>query len=467
MSAVFRYWRWIRINAQGMRSIEEIAEAKAFMHQQFPTLQGIHSDAIKVDDVEIQQQLVEQMQTGSTGNAQEAECCLRCFISHQIDWVCQDLTSKFGRQGQFKSIDLLQLVLTDVAVLKSNLDPSNSSSYQSLASKILQTFDPNRSQLSTWVKRLVASDREINAFLVERGIYLESSWAVLNSKSPQYLQRRLSLSPAELKVACALLESYHAVYLRDRLQVQQTSRRCSPPTTEQLIEMAKILQVKLGTIYSPEEVLESLHRLADRIRANRRPKIESIDDGQYRSWVEEQPVAEPDDLEEQNEFLRTYRREFQAALMQAIEQTVFNYFCRYQKRNEAEAQKFLKGLCLFHCHAIAMTKLNTYLQKEQYQVSRLLQLLKLREDVKRNTQIKLRAQVQELAARYITLSQLEQLMEKIDVALEEEIDRVMKEAQAEASTGKRDKQKPRSLFSSLLCRYLDQCSYFDCRSLQP
>lgn len=480
MSAASQYWRWVKINAAGNRLVEELSEAKAFMQQQFPALlnpldcttepgvKDSSSHPADLTDAEIQRSLIRVMQTDADEpNQKLAECCLRCFISNRIDWVCRDLAANFGQKGQFGQLDLLPLVLDDADVATFRTRRHAPLGYPSIASKALQTFDSERGQLSTWVKRLVISSPAMTAFLAERGIYLQSKWSVLNSKTPQFLQRRLDLPFDQLPFFSALLNSYRAVYQRDWLKSKSSkSSKCPPPTLTQLTEMAAILQAQFGRGYSPEEILASLEQLADRIREASHPRPISLEPEQYQALIEAKSAPEPDDDEQQNEFLTDYRQHFKAILTEAIEQTVLNRFRYYQKRDAVEAQKFLKGLSLFHCHAIAMTKLKTHLQKEQYQVTRLLQLLKLREDVKRNMQIKLRAQVRALAAQYITLAQLEQLMEKIESALEEQVDSVMEEARIEASTAKRDPGNPRSLFAASLCRYLDECSYFDTRSLE-
>jgi hypothetical protein len=53
-------------------------------------------------------------------------------------------------------------------------------------------------------------------------VYFISDWAILNDTKSKQLQRILAefhhLSEFEIRYSCILLESYHAVYRRDRLE---------------------------------------------------------------------------------------------------------------------------------------------------------------------------------------------------------------------------------------------------------
>ncbi|WP_088889667.1 hypothetical protein [Leptolyngbya ohadii] len=454
MNDASRYWRWVKLTAAGQRQVEDIAEARAFMQQQFP-------DPAIATNPEIQRRFMALMQSEDNQTRQLAECCLRCFISHQIESVCQDLASRFGTQGRFDRMDLLRLVLDDVEVVNFRSDRSSRkgngavSGYLSLASKILQTFDPEQSQLSTWTKRLIQTHPEVNAFLLDCGIYLASDWSLLNSTTSHYLKRFLAGS--DLQYGSALLDSYHAVYRRDRLKQNCNRRKCSSPTAEQLLEMAGLLKLQTGRNDSPQQILNDLHRLADRVREERCPRLESIDDEQHRPLVDEQIAPETDENDRQNEFLQTYRSQLMTGLDTSIQQTIHNRVSYFKAKKPNKVQPFLKGLLLFHCRGVAMSKIAPEIQmKQQYQVSRLLELDELREDVKQNLLQILQQQIKALAAGYVSLSQLERLTEAIDTALLEQVDRVIEEARVEASTGNRAKEPaPKSLFSRRLCRYLD------------
>src|SRR4028118_181847 len=136
MNSASRYWILIKIDAAGKRKIEEILPAKAFFLASFPEFTA----QSKVPDALIQRQLlhwtkeapeegilanlkIPQLKALNTTNANDkisddnrrllAERCLQCFISGQIDQVCQKLAAQFGNEHGFTSSDLLPFVLDD------------------------------------------------------------------------------------------------------------------------------------------------------------------------------------------------------------------------------------------------------------------------------------------------------------------------------------------------------------------
>ncbi|MEC4812105.1 MAG: hypothetical protein SAK29_02315 [Scytonema sp. PMC 1069.18] len=54
------------------------------------------------------------------------------------------------------------------------------------AREILQSFDCQRSNLSTWSGQKVKQHKPLNQFLLERGLYLASDWAILNDTRHEY-----------------------------------------------------------------------------------------------------------------------------------------------------------------------------------------------------------------------------------------------------------------------------------------
>ncbi len=106
-------------------------------------------------------------------------------------------------------------------------------------------------------------------------MYFISDWAILNDTKSKQLQRILAefhhLSESEIRYSCILLESYHAVYRRDRLKQRQNLLnsgqarilgRCLPPTATQLHEIALLLNAKATLRLGTEEVLNQLENLA-------------------------------------------------------------------------------------------------------------------------------------------------------------------------------------------------------------
>jgi hypothetical protein len=215
MGNSWKYWNFARIDATGTCKTQLIARAKAFFQTQFPAL----IDLEEVPSALVQAQLIQLLRSDSAplADRQLAEICLRCFISQQIKQTCLDLAQKFGHSSGFDQSDLLPLVLNDVEIaqpLTIGTSPTDSPTdsptepaqprFQPLAAKILQTFDPEKSGLSTWARQLAEHDKELNAVLQAQGVWLITDWAILNAATPTQIQRRLAsrLSESEVQSCC-------------------------------------------------------------------------------------------------------------------------------------------------------------------------------------------------------------------------------------------------------------------------
>lgn len=110
-------------------------------------------------------------------------------------------------------------------------------------------------------------------------MYLVSDWSILNDTRSKQLRRILTkfyhLTESEIHLACVLLESYHAVYRRNRLEQrrnQLTSERdrikkpCLPPTDAQLYDIAQLVNATVASSVGTEEVITQLKDLAKRLR---------------------------------------------------------------------------------------------------------------------------------------------------------------------------------------------------------
>lgn len=103
-----------------------------------------------------------------------------------------------------------------------------------------------------------------------------SNWAILNDTKSKQLERILRefhhRSESEITLACILLESYHAVYRRDRLMHRRhmsasgetiIKKPCLPPTPTQLQEIAQRVNAKITLNLRAEEVTAQLQDLAE------------------------------------------------------------------------------------------------------------------------------------------------------------------------------------------------------------
>jgi hypothetical protein len=486
MSAASRYWKIVKIDAAGSYKIQEIAVAKEFFLASFPELL-IQSE---VQDAIVQRQLLQWMKesklqgivaqsatkvetnlTTESSSGCVAEICLQCFISSQIERVCQQLAAQFGTDHNFTCADLLPFVLDDIS-RRQQKDKTNSlkSSYQSLVSDILQSFDPEQSSLATWTTRRVKHHKELNAFLLEHGVYLVSDWAILNDTTPKQLQRIFSefhqLSQGEIQQSKLLLESYHTVYRTQRIKQRQQGikGKCSPPTTEQLQQIGSILSSKTNQRFSPETVMKKLQEIAVRLREYRiyvrggslpTKPLEITDPGNLPDNKQFFDIPDNRDGEdEQSEFLRLYHQQFLKCLDQAIARVTSERVTQLQRKESQKAEKFLMALKLFHCQERAMSEIAKLVNLQaQYQVTRLLQLKAFRADVQQHLLVLLRDRVFEQAQAYTDLKRLQSLNQEIEAALTEQINKVINDSIKEASTA--NNHFPKSLFSQRLCRHLD------------
>lgn len=454
-----RYWFLVRIDSFGKCRTEEVEEAKAFFHQEFPGLVGRE----EVPDRELQRQLMQWFQKDGT-RCQMAEVCLRCFISNQIHEFCLELEQKFGKNHDFTSVELLPLVLDVGGSLSRQGTDESQTTYPSVTARILQTFDPDKSNLSTWTVRVVKSDRLFKGFLLERGIEHVTDWMILSYMNPGRLKRVLSdfdRTQAEINQALQILDTYHQVYRSQLFSRRQAGDRSRypDPTAQQLRQMAQHLSAT-RTI-SPEQVLEELQKLAQLLRSERlraRKGSAPLEPLNKSDPAFEHTTSSGDDSDEQSEFLAGYHQQFDTCLAQSVQQVIQDRFTYLQgKKNQKalkKAENFLKGLYLFHCQGVPMKDIAPQLGlRDQPQVSRLLELKNLRADIGRRMLFCLRTRVLKLAQCYVDPMQLRDLESKVQAVLGEEISTVIEKAQKEAHMG--INRVMNSNLSKMICQYLD------------
>ena len=498
MGSAARYWRFVRIDAAGRRKVETLAPAQDFFQQQF-------ADSIpkfKLFDEDIQRQLVllsrngersgKELQNGSSdlraqiedaNNIELAEVCLRCFVSNAIEQVCTQLEGQFGTKHGFSRYDLLPLVLDEDNPLRKSRR-RESTNYRSVISTILKSFDPDRGSLTTWTVRLVRRNRDLNAYLLECGVYLISDWAILNDTTVRRVRRILSefhtLTDSEIQEAAILLEAYHFVYRGDRLLKRKagTVGRCPQPSLEQLQRMAVYLkdrdkerQLRLGEQerepIEPNRLLARLQRLADWLRQYRifvrggPAQAESIEQegklGHNLPGVNNEEINP--DREDRNEFIDYYREQFSTCMDLAIADTIERWVSTMRRKKSSKHQQFLQALALFHERGMSMGEIAPLVGlKAQYQVSRLLKLKELRADIRQSLLVELRDRVKQKAERYRSgLKDLHEIDRQIEAALSEQVDDVLQEAAAEASVAQKG-DSTRSLYTRRLCQYLQSRS---------
>ncbi len=448
MGQTSRYWTLVKLGSNGRSYTGAIAAARQLFQAQFPDQDD------DLPDRKIQSHLWQIFQHSQQPSEQAAAAlCLRCCISHQVEQVCIQLETQFGAYYGFTRNDLFPYVLDDDGKATSQKQLGD---YQSLGRQILQTFNPERASLTTWTVRLVRQHAELNQFLLERGLCMLSDWAILNDTSQKKLRRVLTqfhhLTEIEVQQSWLLLESYHAIYRRDRI-MQGQKGQCLEPTAAQLRAIADLIQPANQQPVSPSAVLARLHLLADRLRHHRIAARGGHPPTQSLEQLEHLP-NELDDLSDtlQLEFLHAYRQQFRLCLGNAVEQVIRD---RQQRLKPPKDQAFCKGLYLFYCQGLSMTKIALEIGlNAQFEVTRLLKLKELRTDVRHRLLSCLRQYVLDKAKSYLGLDRLHHLDDQIDLALSEQVDTLLQADQASAATPKQYGSSQQ--FAQHICRYLDQ-----------
>lgn len=445
-----------------------IAAAQTYFHSSFPGL----TEQTEVSDTTLVRQLWRVCcQSTETDEHYLAEICLRCYISHQIYQVCYDLGAKFGSSNGFTCQDLLPFVLDDEVLLATQTQQkkiasssTSSKAYQSLATTVLQTFDPAKGSLNTWVNRYVKQHPELKRFLLQHGVYLVSDWALLNDTNPRQLQRILAdmyrLTSIEIQQTCELLVSYHLVYREDRLQQRLVGATlpCQPPTDEQLTRIANDLQTRTNRTLSAKTILSQLQAIALQLR---RYRI-AAQGGYVSSVAFDQPEIQPiversqtQDDEEQVEFIKLYQNHFFQSLDQAISQVIDDFVSQLQRKRSSVEQSFLTALHLFHCQGQSMTQIAPQIGlKKQYEVTRLLKLNELRADIRHQLLVMLRDRILDIAKQFTDSERLQSLDRQVELILDEQISSIIQEAESEVKSPIRN-QPLRSLLARRLCHYLN------------
>lgn len=297
-----------------------------------------------------------------------ATLCLRCYISEPLLKACKRIANLFsGTEKQFNYQDLLPFVLNDDGecliildedrkrqLILDNNDTTISTDYKIFSVEVLRTFRPNSESsmsLDNWAYLQTKQNPEIKSFLSEFGLKHLSDWALMNRARLKQLER-LSMCDRHL------VEIFHAVYRRDRLQQGQKGvRKCPNPSTAQLQEMIERLQERDIAIKTTEELFKQLKKVATQLR-------------QYDIWSYREPleIYNPDlkdyaprpDLHtdalneldvEQQELLEFFHQQLKLALVQAIEQEMTTRIEKLKKsKNYAVlAEKFIPGLQLYYC----------------------------------------------------------------------------------------------------------------------
>ncbi|MGB3534254.1 MAG: hypothetical protein WBA13_12145 [Microcoleaceae cyanobacterium] len=448
MGTLSRYWIWFGIDSLGHCHSREIPAAKTFMKQHFSQLTQTESDSqlsTELNPRQIQQQLVKWR--GDPELVLLVNISLRCFISNQLKDFCYSLQQRFSNAYDLRSEELLPYLLD--AHLEEDSHPES----ESLTTKIIESFEPSKGNLSTWTIRIAKSDARLKQILLEHGIEQVTDWLILNQTSVGQLQRVLSnfnSTQIEIEQGLNLLTLYHQVYRQQILEERQkgSRKRYPEPSKTQLEQIAKL--AKIDSL-SAENVLEQLQNIAQILREER---IQRKTQPHYSS--QQKSISSSSNL--------TSLKELNLCLADAVQAVIEHRLIYYQpkkntpksqERYRAKIENFIKALHWFHCHRLSMGEIAEKLGfNDQPRVSRLLELKQLRSDIRRNTVRCLCNRVTQLVQdrEEINLEQLQNLSEKVEKALGDKIDQAIAEDRKNANTGIAYRQF--SQLSQTICQYL-------------
>lgn len=425
-----RYCRLVRLDSSGGFQVQTLPQVQAwFLHQCADLLIDT-----PMPDPRIQRRLLSLWRLGGPEGG-VAELSLRCFVSHSILQVCTQLANQFGTFYRFSREDVLPLVLDDVG--------DAHRTYQPFTVQILNSYDEAKAQLSAWAAQLTRNHNELNRYLVGKGLYRTSDWAILNDTTAEQLQRILAeyhrCRPAEVEAAQALLHQYHRVYRQERLQPSQRRRgRCQPPTAAQLQRMLPGVPAAEGSARL-KGLAAQLRQYRIHVRGGHPTTFLAADLGDdFNLEHLPDPVQGWGDEEiDQVEFLQVYRGCLQGALKQALVQTIQARLTCLQQRDPTKGWAYLQGLWLFYGKGLSMGEIAPHLGlKSQVQVTRLLQLGQLRQAVGGQLVAELQHQVWPHVLRYTSTDRLAQIADQLDQLLAAEVEGLMAAAVAEIQASK-------------------------------
>lgn len=446
MDNAFRYWQLVRLTSSGECQPQVLTPVQTWLQSTFADMLA----APDTSDSELQGVLL-TLCNSPHDNAPLAGLSLRCYVSHQVRSVCLRLAAQFGETYGFTATELFFLVLDDDGQLAPEHSP--------FTVEILKSYDPAKAALSTWSNRLTNNHPALNRALLEKGLYRASDWAILNDTSLEQLQRILRqyhlCGEYEVTQAMALLERYQQVYRRDRIAQRQAGQtgRCQVPTPEQLRAINSDVPAK--------ELLLQLRQLAGQLRQYRiharggTPLTYRREDPNWDQIADSQPSPPGGSEDDQDEFLQLYRQALVSGLADAIAQVIQANIDRLQRRQPSQGNVYVQGLHLFHCQGLSMGVLAAEIGlKSQVQATRLLDLKRLRADVRHQLIPQLCETVGQQVLSYVSVDRLKAIDQILEALLTEEVDEVIASAAAEAQIPRGRTAK--SLFAQQLCTTIHQ-----------
>ncbi|MFH7027556.1 MAG: hypothetical protein ACHBN1_19680 [Heteroscytonema crispum UTEX LB 1556] len=384
MAALSKYWKICRISLKSEKVGYEyrlVPIAQEFFQRQFSQLQPKPevSEQHHCQNSDIQAGLLSYFNARNSAvdarSRAQAGLCLRCEVSYPILKACQKIDNLFGGEKCFTYQDLLPFVLNDdgKALVILDGDRKNqlvldrdgevkTTAYKFFTVEVLRTYKLNshsNMSLDNWAYLQTKQNSELKDYLSEFGFKHLSDWALMNRATLKQIER-LSVRDRYL------IEVFHAVYRRDRIQQRpKGAKRCPDPSNAQLQEMLICLGERNVIIKTTVELMKELKLLATQLR-------------QYDIWSYREPLEISDPVTgtsttrpdlpheslneldvEQQEFLEFLHSSLRLALAEAIPFEINSRIKTLSNSNKYAkfAQLFIPGLRLYYGQGMSLKEI--------------------------------------------------------------------------------------------------------------
>ncbi|WP_248277212.1 hypothetical protein [Brasilonema octagenarum] len=367
MDVLSRYWKIYRIST---------SQRVGYEHRSVPAAQEFIQQIHNLAPANIQADLLsyfggENSVVDVTSRA-KAGLCLRSYVSQPILRACQKIDNLFGGDKFFTYEDLLRFVLDDDGETLIIVDgdgktqlkldkngESRTRSYNFFSLQILQTFNADiksKMSLDNWAFLKTTQNPELKDFLAEFGFQHFSDWALLNRVRVKQLE---SLSKRDRH----LVEVFHAVYRRDRVQKNSKGvRKCPEPSSPQMEEMLNELQKRDIIINSTFELMTELKQVVRQLRhydiwsCRESLEVHDSNTGGY-TYRTDLPINNFNEVDiEEQEILDFLHDQLSLTLSNAIMQEIgdrINYL-KKSKHYSIFAEQFIPGLQLYYCQSLSL-----------------------------------------------------------------------------------------------------------------
>ena len=386
MLSLSKYWKLWKIDPSdasvGYKSLTS-GMAQEFLLQEFGQLDDLEVEKLKPDRIQASLLSSFYFDKSDLNLAKRARAglCLRCYVSYPILNACKKLASLFNSGYLFTYRDLLPYVLNDdgrtliilderarTQLVLDGQEQVQPSSYPLFTVEILRTYNPRMKSpmsLENWAYWQTKRQPQVKNFLAEFGFKHLSDWALLNRIKVRQLE---ALLPRER----CLVNAYHAVYRRDRIQQpHQKAKKCPKPSETQLKEMLGILKEQEIRLQNPQQLLEQLQQIANSLRQYEvwshrgTPLTQSLDifdpiQGDSVTQEISDPKSNVDlELLERQEFLAFLQEQFDQVLQQAIATGIEQRLVMLRNSNHYRkfVARFIPGLQYYYFQSLSLKQI--------------------------------------------------------------------------------------------------------------